>query len=155
MSNPVALRSTTQKQLRLKELSALARDLDRVWLDTQRIPGDGEYLRGLVDLTPESAAGAIAARMQFALDDTVVTQANALGVAVGQLTRNRGIPSGIYGVWRSDLPVILLEQRVSSDPNFCEFWGQIGSLIYGDGRRGDGSSVSMAFADSLAVRLAV
>ena len=98
------------RRLKQKELSLLMRDVDTVWMGDTLPEGDRGQLSELADVSPELAARAVIDQLGTTDATLLADRLDALGVAYGVLRPNPGIPGGVYGVWRSELPMLLLTE---------------------------------------------
>ncbi|NCU37642.1 hypothetical protein EOL96_01080 [Candidatus Saccharibacteria bacterium] len=119
-------------QLELKELSLLMSDVDTVWCRDDVPVGDCEILHQLAHVAPRQAADTFRERLSETGAIQLEDRLNAVGIACGVLRTNGGVPGGVYGIWRSTLPVLLLsEQAPSNYDRATEIARGIGGIIYG------------------------
>ncbi len=120
------------RQLKPKELSLLMQDIDAVWMDEHSPEGDAELLRQLANAAPEEAAHTLAELLSATEAIQLEDRLDTLGVACGVLRKNTGIPSGVRGMWRSTLPVLLIAEEVPANYDRpTEIARSLGCLIYG------------------------
>ena len=85
------------------------------WLATKKPVPASEIVRSVIDVADEP---------------TTVDRLGILGVACGELRPNKALPSGVVGIWRSTLPVILMTQEAPTKFNRAEEIGRaLGRLI--------------------------
>lgn len=114
-----------------EDLSQLMQDVDKVWMSDRSPSGDPVILRELSGDQPGEAAEKF---RQYLIATDAITLADRIdpvGIALGILTKNRGIPSGVKAVWRSDLPVLLVTEEVPVNyDRALEIARELGALIY-------------------------
>ena len=115
--NPLSLilNGNRRKQSRTMDgdqLSQLLRDVDRVCMSGSEAEGDPAILDELAVASPEQAAATIRELLSRSDAATVEQQLGLLGVVCGVLQPNKGVPSGVCGVRRSETPMILMTERV-------------------------------------------
>ncbi len=132
-----------------QELAQLAQDVDKRWTANEALPGVGQedwnigqQFQEWAELAPEVVMGAIHEFSSFNDEVALTNRLGALGIAYGELTPNKGIPGGVYGVWRSDTPMILATPDAPPTTNRAyEIARAIGDLIY---RQNEASALALA-----------
>lgn len=137
------------RSLRAKELSVVARDLDRTWLQGTEPSGDSHFVDELSGLKPQTAAQVAAARIRSAPDDSVSTALSTLGILRGRLTPTRAIPSGVFVGWRSALPIVLIADTLEEPPSASDVWRQVGILLFGHRETAAGHEDAEVFAEEI------
>lgn len=95
--------------------------------------GDPAILRELSSDQPGEAAEKFRQHLIATDAITLADRIDPVGIALGVLTKNRGIPSGVKAVWRSDLPVLLVTEEVPVNYyRAYEIARELGALIYHD-----------------------
>ncbi len=133
-----------------RTLSQLMADVDRVWLAPHPPSRDASLLVAAAGLEPEEAARFLLARVPHQNEGVGLAEGlDAIGIALGTLTTNRGARRGVRGLWRSTLPIVLVStqpRRKSSMPR--EIAEQVGYLLYGEQQSASGVLQAQIFARS-------
>lgn len=143
---------TRTHHLSERQSSQFMADVDRVWLAPGSPRGDAHLLVVASTMPPSEAAEFLLEQMDGGTQvGSLTNRLGAIGIAVGTLTPNRGVPKGVRGIWRSTLPIVLVTghppRRVSRAWEVAE---QVGYLIYGPRRGESGVSVANIFAGHFA-----
>ena len=150
MSVSVKHNVRNDRRMPSKRLSALAMDADRTWMSATDPPGNPELLRESANLPPEEAARVVGQKMRDSAGRSLEVRLGALGIALGELTPNRAIPDGVYGLWRSELPMLLVTfKKRRQVPSSYLLAQQIGSLIFEPSSQVGGTQLSARFAQAL------
>lgn len=132
--------------------SLLMSDVDRTWRYSD-LPDTGEsVLNDIGVLSPTQASSVIQSRLGELHDREIdlSLQLERVGLAVGRLTPNKAVPSGVYGVWRSAFPILLINDRLQSERKIThDIAQQIGFLVYGEALDESGEFKANLFADDL------
>lgn len=154
------LTSVRRLQARLsrdKDASQLLEDVDRIWRFGACCEDDGRFLRDLALFPPDAAADLFLDRMrQEAVSAGLPERLGSVGIVVGSLTPNRAAPSGVYGIWRSTMPIVLLDRRTRLDADMLhKVAREIGHLVYGNRRDDAGAATIDRFAEIVEHGIAV
>lgn len=147
MTTLVWPRTKTHK-LRTKHASQFMADVDRVWLSVDA-PDEGAPLLALARTLPanEGAELLLEQIRDHTRGDDLAHRLALIGIAVGTLSPNRGVPKGVRGIWRSTLPVVLVTRNVPRGTSRArEIAEEVGHLIYGDSRDGSARLLASTFA---------
>lgn len=113
--------------------SVLYQDINNLWCSDKDFPGRAEDIEilfgGLKAQAPGDAREAVVELMG---DEIQLEQRlGRLGIVCGELTPNAGIPGGVYGVWRSDRPLVLMTEEVPvGTDRALELARSVGRLVY-------------------------
>ena len=113
------------------EISRFAGDVDRLWLSSAIDEiDDSDYIEELSKLSTEEAIDSLTKELDNDNETKLEARLGSLGIALGELTPNKGIPSGAVGIWRTGVPMILLRPDVlkASDGGY-KISKAIGSLL--------------------------
>lgn len=147
LANSIDSRMRSRRRRSVDE-SKLAADVDRLWLSNDVSVSDGQILERVSTMTPQEAAIPIARGLDPDADfESVVHWLNGIGIATGDLSANLSIPRGVYAIWRTDYPLLLVEHSKRQNRGILpEITEQVGYLIYGEETNDAGEPLAQSFA---------